>query len=303
MACAASPRHPDRSGSSLRDLDAAALPYRVLDARTGREITTAAFWDRLAAARAICVGEDHNNPHHHWVQRETVRRLVAKWPRTALGMEMVQRPFQGVLDDYAAKRIDAVTLRSRVGWADRWGYDYGFYGPTIDAAIAGHAVLLALGAAKEITKKVARNGLDSLDAAERSQIPQLKLDDVAHRQWFDAVMSDMANSGEPNNPHKPSDGDAAAMPSVDRIYTVQVIWDETMAAAAATWLTANAAGHLVLLAGTGHCHDSAIVRRIQRRGVSHVVSVRSVIDDGTGSVSDALVKPVNDFLVVLEPPR
>ena len=48
---------------------------------------------------------------------------------------MFQRPFQGVLDDFAAKRIDDAALRSRTGWEDRWGYDYGFYGPTIDAAV------------------------------------------------------------------------------------------------------------------------------------------------------------------------
>jgi len=32
------------------------------------------------------------------------------------------------------------------------------------------------------------------------------------------------------------------------------------------------------------------------------VSVRSVIDDGQGGVSDELAKPISDFLVVLELP-
>lgn len=302
-ACGASSRSAQRTRTSSRGLEAAALPYRVLDARTGREIAVTAFWDRLAAARAVCVGEDHKNPHHHWVQLEVVRRLVPRWPRSALGMEMFQRPFQGVLDDFAAGRIDDATLRSRAGWAERWGYDYGFYGSTIDAAKSGRAALLALGTAKELTKQVSRAGIESLDAAERTQVPQLKLDDAAHRSWFDERMAEMANSAEPNNPHKPGADGSPDMPSIDRLYAVQVLWDETMADAAATWLRANAGGHLVILAGTGHCHDSAIIRRMQRRGVSSVVSVRSVIDDGEGGVSDALVTPVNDFLVVLEPPR
>ena len=69
------------------------------------------------------------------------------------------------------------------------------------------------------------------------------------------------------------------MPSADRIYTVQVIWDETMADTAAKWLAAQPDGHLVILAGNGHCHDSAIVGRIKRRGIADVVSVRTVIDD------------------------
>ena len=92
------------------------------------------------------------------------------------------------------------------------------------------------------------------------------------------------------------------MPSADRIYTVQVIWDETMADTAATWLKAHADGHLVILAGGGHCHDSAIVNRIKRRGIDKVVSIRSVIDDKEGSVAEALAKPMNDYIVVLEMP-
>jgi hypothetical protein len=33
-----------------------------------------------------------------------------------------------------------------------------------------------------------------------------------------------------------------------------------------------------------------------------VVSVRSVIDDGQGSVAEVLAKPMNDFVVVLDLP-
>src|SRR6185503_19066042 len=90
--------------------------------------------------------------------------------------------------------------------------------------------------------------------------------------------------------------------SEDAIYTVQVIWDETMAETAVKWLEANKDGRIVILAGSGHCHDSAIVNRIKRRGIADVVSIRSVIDDGQGGVAEAVAKPMNDFLVVLDLP-
>ena len=41
---------------------------------------------------------------------------------------------------------------------------------------------------------------------------------------------------------------------------------------------------------------------MKRRGVADVVSVRSVIDDGEGGVAEALAKPMNDYLVVLQMP-
>jgi uncharacterized iron-regulated protein len=326
----APPRHAERDAGK-RGIEAAALPYTVLDARTGHQVDTAAFWERLAGQRAVCVGEEHPNPHHHWVQLEVVRRMAKQWKQIALGMEMFQRPFQGVLDDYAEHRIDAAALRSRAGWEDRWGYDFALYAPIIDAAVGAHGALIALNAAKELTKKVSHHGLESLTADERKAVPQLELNDAAHRAWFDALMEDMggssahskkpsegegsgsdsgtdngngsgSGSGSDAAPAHAGDGSGDKMPSADRIYTVQVIWDETMADGAARWLAATPKGRIVILAGTGHCHDSAIVGRLKRRGVAEVVSVRSVIDDGEGGVAAALAKPMNDFLVVLSLP-
>jgi uncharacterized iron-regulated protein len=311
--------HPQAMGGGI---EAAALPYQIVDARTGKSVDEPAFWARLTAARAVCVGEEHPNPHHHWMQLHVVRELIKRLPkatRLALAMEMFQRPFQNVLDEYAARRITAEQLRTRSGYAARWGYDYAFYGPTIDAAVGAGAQLLAANAPKELTKKIVHHGLASLTPEEKAQVPELKLDDAAHRAWFDALMEDMggasAHSQKPGtSDDKPSDkprdaapqhGDddePAAMPSADQVYMVQVIWDETMADTAARWLTANPTGHVVLLAGNGHCHDSAIVRRLQRRGIADTLSIRGIIDDDEGSVSAALAKPINDYILILQPP-
>lgn len=306
------PKQP--KGDAPVSIEMAALPYHVLDGRSGRQIEEAAFWSRLQRARAVCVGEDHPNPHHHWVQLRVVQELgKRKPPKLALGLEMIQRPFQGPVDDYAAKRIDSEALRSRVGWAERWGYDWGFYGPTIDAAVGFGGEVLALNAARELSKKVSRQGLESLTPEEKANVPELKLDDANHRAWFEALMSDMGGAAahstkkdesaedKPENPHKNPHGDAPAMPSAERIYTVQVLWDETMADGAAKWLAANPSGQLVILAGNGHCHDSAIVARLKRRGIADVVSVRPVVDT-EGEVAQVLAKPMNDYVITMQLP-
>ncbi|MGE3460147.1 MAG: ChaN family lipoprotein [Kofleriaceae bacterium] len=323
---------PASTPKTKRGITAAALPYRILDGRTGRQLDEAAFWPALAKVRTVCVGEDHPNPHHHWWQLEVVKQLGHRVPpgtAFGLGMEMFQRPFQGVLDDYQAKRIDAATLRSRTGWEDRWGYDYSLYGPIIDAAVAANGQLLALNAPKELTKKVVRKGLGSLTPDEKAQVPELKLDDATHRAWFDALMEGMGGAhGHSRATEKPADAkpadakpadakpdqakpadatsadaSAPAMPTADQVYTVQVMWDETMADTAVKWLRAKPNARLVIIAGNGHCHDSAIVNRIKRRGITDVVSVRPVIDDGEGSVAEVHAKPMTDYVVVLEMPK
>jgi uncharacterized iron-regulated protein len=297
-----------KSAMPAGGIEAAALPYQIVDARTGRQVDTAAFWTQLQQAKAVCIGEDHSNPHHHWAQLEIVKQLAQKKPagdRFALGLEMVQRPFQGVLDDYASKRIDAAALRARTGWEERWGYDYGFYGPTLDAAVAAGGQLLALNAPRELTKKVSRKGIDALTAEERAQLPELDLADARHRAWFDALMESMGgaaahSSKKSDDEASEAPSDAPAMPSADQIYSVQVIWDETMADGAAKWLASNPTGHIGILAGNGHCHDSAIVGRIKRRGITATVSVRPVLDVDS---SEVLAQPMNDYAFVLATPK
>src|SRR6478735_5022888 len=82
---------PKQAPMGKRGIEAAALPYSILDARTGHEVDKATFWAKVDASRLVCVGEDHSNPHHHWVQLEVMNEVVAHKKHTlALGMEMFQ---------------------------------------------------------------------------------------------------------------------------------------------------------------------------------------------------------------------
>lgn len=283
------------AGSGAIDLGAAALPYDVLDGRTGKTLSDDALLDALAGARAVCIGETHSNPHHHWLQLRLVdalsRRAAADGRELALGMEMFQLPFQHVLDDYASGAIGEPALLGRAQWHKRWGYDFGLYRPIIAVAREHGAVLLALNAAKEITRTIGREGIDALTDDQRSQLPaDIVLDDADHRAWFDEIMQ-----GHPGE-------EGGAMPVNDNIYTAQVVWDETMAATAAAWLDGGAERQIIILAGHGHCHDSAIVGRIKRRGHDAVVSVHPVIDDGEGNVPELFEPSRNDYIVAMKIP-
>jgi uncharacterized iron-regulated protein len=301
-----------------RGIEAAGLPFSILDARTGRQVETSEFWQRISASQIVCVGEEHKNPHHHWAQLEVIKNLQGnkQWTSPGLGMEMFQRPFQGVLDDYAAAKIDDAALLTRSGWEERWSYDFGMYRPQIRAAVDAKGALLALNAARELTKKAVRQGLESLTPEEKANVPELKLDDAAHRAWFDGVMSEMSGGPHTASPHtapapepapappaSSTEGPAApAVPSMDRVYAVQVMWDETMADTAAKWVSADASRHLVIIAGTGHCHDSAIINRAKRRGIARAISVQPIVETGEGEVAAVLAKPMNDYLLVMTIP-
>lgn len=313
-----------RSHGKKDVVTAAAMPYRVLRSKGGQEIGEAEFYDELATADAVCVGEVHVNPHHHWAQLQILDRLSERSQREgrgmALGMEMFQRPFQGILEDFVAGRIDEQALLSRTGWEVRWGYDFEFYRPLVRLAVSRGLALLALNLADELRKKVSRHGIQGLSQADRDKLPEVDLQNEAHRAWFQGMMDQMGGTGAhgedghgedgPHGAHGPHGGggdddkDAAeGKARAERIYSVQVLWDETMAEAAATWLAAESGRRIVILAGTGHCHDSAIVARMQRRGIGKVVSVRPLLDAGDEGedVSAELAEPTTDYLFVMSP--
>ena len=72
----------------------------VLDARTGRTVAFEEMIDDLATVPMVFVGESHTNPEHHEIQHRIVEALSARNPAVLVGMEMLQRPYQEVLDEW-----------------------------------------------------------------------------------------------------------------------------------------------------------------------------------------------------------
>ena len=217
----------------------------------------------------------------------------------ALGMEMFQRPFQKPLDAYAQNKLREATMLTLTAWKKRWGYPYSLYRPLIQLATAKKMKLLALNADAAIVKAVAKKGLAKLPSSQREQLPELDLANVKHRTWFDAQMASIDAHG--GHTHGKSLSPAEQKARDQRIYTAQVLWDETMAETATNWLQQAENSQIVILAGSGHCHDSGIVGRLKRRGITNTISVHPIIDDGNGKVTKVLQKPIYDYLFVLIP--
>src|SRR5262245_22949432 len=152
---------------------------------------------------------------------------------------------------------DEPTFLAQSEYEKRWGFDFSLYRPLLEAARDAKLDALALNAPKELTRKIGRGGLASLDAGERAQLPELDLTDSKHRGYFDAAMAE--------HPMPPGG------PKADDMYAAQVTWDETMADTAAAWLKRNSDdAQLVIFAGLGHCHHSAVPARIERRAAVEV---------------------------------
>ena len=296
---ATTPNNKGELKDSGMDLSKAALPFRILRADGGTEVEPEQFFNQLASSASVCLGETHPNPHHHWAQLRMLEEVINRrnGKKMALGMEMFQRPFQGVLDDYSAGRIDEAAMLSRTDWANRWGYDFALYRPLMALAIKREIPIIALNISTELKDKIKRTGIDGLTTKERARVPEVDVDDADHKAWFDDLMASMGGGHSGGHGQSSGKGDDEI---ARKIYFSQVLWDETMADTATKWLAGDSERHIVVLAGSGHCHESAIVRRMRRRGAGPTISIRPVME---GKEAGELANPTTDYLFVLIPPK
>jgi len=258
--------------SNANDVDA---EPRFVDVATGETIAFDALIDRLAPARVVYVGERHDRAGDHAMQARILEALHGRDPALSVGFEMFQRPYQSALDAYVAGALEEDALLERTEWADRWGYDFAMYAPLIRFGRERRVPLVALNARSEVTRTIAREGLDALEAADRDALPELDRDVAAHR----ARVADALRA------HHPVDDEA-----LERFYTAQLVWDETMAESIAA-----RGGRMVVFAGVMHVARDAIPERAARRGAAPFAVVAPA-----DSLEDA---PPADFVWVTPPAR
>lgn len=268
-------------------VEQAALPLYGLEA--GVVLTEAALWDRLAESPAVCFGEFHDVAAHHYAETRALSELAARASSAgltfAVGFEMFQRPFQAPLGAFVAGELGEADFLAQTEYATRWGYDFSLYRPLLEGARERQLPALALNMRAEITRKIGRTGVESLDPTELAELPELDLEDQEHREYIFGLFGVLPEHG--------------AELGLENIYTAQTVWDETMADTSARWLSETGPGARLLdFAGGAHCHRSAIPRRITRRTGEPALSVHAVFES---ELAEGSFTPEGyDVLVVLD---
>jgi uncharacterized iron-regulated protein len=246
----------------------------------------------LLAARAIYIGEDHNNDFHHEFQLELIRALHRRNPRLLIGMEMFQTPFQPVLDGYVGGVLDEATLLSETEYFSRWGWDYAWYRPILAYAREHRIPVIALNAPREATRRVSSGGgLDALSPEDRPFVAeQVDLGIESHRKWFEKSLR--------HHPMGPNF-------DLDAFYASQCLWDATMAQTAARALEVHHAHRIVVIAGNGHCRKDGIPLRASRRGATPSVVLLGQVGapDEATAVKSRFDDDPADFHYYTRPPR
>lgn len=114
------------------------LVGRIWDVRSGAFISEDALLQALSAADVAILGEKHDNPDHHAIQRQVLAGLAATGRLAAVSFEMLDSGQQPALDSLTTVDLQAEdAVRAHLRW-DEEGWDWVFYGPLVlDMARAG----------------------------------------------------------------------------------------------------------------------------------------------------------------------
>lgn len=262
------------------------LANLVVDTRQARLIPLPVMIDRIADVQLVAIGESHDDAAHHRGQWQVTELLMRRGGGTAVGLEMVTRPYQGHLDRYRANQLSEAQLVEQV-WNKTWRSHWPMYAPLLRLGKRGAGVV-ALNIPRALVRQISRNGLANVPPEIRKQLPaEIDTSKPAHRARFVRMMG-----GHP--------GMSEAM--VQRFYEAMCAWDEAMAESAARFLAKHTdVARIVVIAGQGHTAPDAIPARALKRGVTSAVSVQPRRIDGSqlSQLRADLLRPPGRYVLLV----
>jgi uncharacterized iron-regulated protein len=251
-----------------------------LDLSRNEEATEEAVLQRLQNSRIVLVAEHHDNQRHHAAQLEVIQMLHESGVAVAVGLEMFRRDSQESLDRWTAGQIDEASFE-RI-YRDNWNFPWQYYREIFLYARDKNIPMVGLNVPSEITRQVARNGYQSLNAEKRRL-----LGDVACR--VDKEYMDFIRRAFGAHAH----GDLNFLYFCE----AQMVWDTVMAVTALQFLEQNPEKVMVILTGTGHARKQAIPAQVKSRSD---LPLTVILPEAPGSIEKGLVDVADADYIFLD---
>lgn len=235
---------------------------QLFDGRTGQETSLESLWGRVESGHIVILGENHGLAAHRDQHLDILRGLRAKGLKVSVGMEFVNYADQTHLDQYRSGILSEDQFLSAIKWG---GYSFDFYREQIlFPSLTLNETTVGLNIPRQITSKISRQGLESLDQAELALLPpSFTLGRESYKTRFMLAAGHHCKS--PMN-----------------CFTAQSAWDDTMAWKAAEFMQANPDHVLVIVVGEFHVqYGGGLPDRIKSRlADARIVTVSQVNGEG-----------------------
>ncbi|MCW5797670.1 MAG: ChaN family lipoprotein [Nitrospira sp.] len=276
---------------------------QVLDAKTGRLVSTAEWLEGLARYDVIYLGEEHHNRSHIEAALTVLRSLVARGRRPVLAMEMFGWEGQPALDDYLKTKESArPEFLERAGWKQNWGGAFEDYEPLAQFAKDQRLPVLAMNPPKALIRQVVKLGL-----AQAKEQPEW-------RQWGmeqEAIVDDPAYRSRILSQLQACHG-GGAPEDYQTMYEASMVRDEGMAktVTAAVYRVRTAAdpaqGPVVSYTGGGHVQyrlpvPNRVARRVENGLKQVTIYMATFEQERAAELYQSMQEGIADF-VWLTPP-
>lgn len=260
--------------------------FAVEQVQTQMPVQPSNWLQQLATANVVYLGETHDRAADHQAQLHLIQQLHQQQPKLTIGMEMFQRPFQPILNQFLAGKLTETELQAQTQYKQRWGYDWEFYAPILRFAQAQRLPVIALNTPTEVTRKVARSGLESLTLTEQRWIPPrsaIELGPDSYRQRLQTLYASF-HHGKTHSQN------------FERFFQAQVLWDETMAERIAQVVQQQPDTLVIVLVGQGHLlYGDGIPDRVARRIPS--VQQVSILLNPVDALKQPSDRPIADYFL------
>ncbi|ACN15683.1 hypothetical protein HRM2_25890 [Desulforapulum autotrophicum HRM2] len=283
QACGITPVEPFRNDPLIGQL---------INTATGEILEMDTLVDDLLQADVIYLGEKHDNPEHHRLQRRIIQALIAKGKHPQLGFEFFSTGDTPLLldfvDSHRAKHSDVVEkkvgtmLRKQLGWDTKSDALWSYYLELVCLAKKEALVAAGLDLSDAQKRRITRKGWDKLTKIEKQSIFSTHLDDKNYQDYMYDLFAKVHCGMK--NPRMQS-----------RLFDTWVARNDTMAHTITELHDTQPDRPVVVIIGGGHTeHNLGVVDRVRhlKPGISQV-NVGFVEITRTPS-------PVHDYLAPLE---
>lgn len=214
----------------------------------------------LMQAKAVFVGEFHDQRDHHNLQLAIIRELHRQGAQLAIGLEMFDIEKQPVLDEWINGRMGLKEFAEKYskGWSINWAeYDTIFL-----FARNNRIPLVALDAPPEIVRLVTHAGSKALGSAALQRLPTGVTTEISpsYRDFMEMAFNAHTSPG----------------PMFDNFCAAQGLRNSTMALTISGYLKRNPERRMVVVAGVGHTMRRAAPRLLDGSGLPYRIVIPKV---------------------------
>jgi uncharacterized iron-regulated protein len=280
--------------------------WHTLPAGKPRMTPASEIISEMAKRDVVLLGEQHDEPDHHYWQLQTLAALHALRPSMAIGFESFPRRVQPVLDSWIAGELTTRQFLEGVEWEKVWNFPPELYVPLFEFARVNRIPMIAINVERTLTKAVSDKGWDALPEAQKEGVSR----PAAASSSYENVLFEVF-AQHTQLPGRSGKRPGRDDPAFRNFVESQLTWDRAMAEALAARAQGDAASRplVVGIMGGGHVRNGhGVPHQLRDLGVKNVgtllpLDAATACSELQGGLADAVFALPRKARAKPPPPR